>query len=212
MGVGIALDQAAAADDLDRQIIIRRQIAQCRRQPAVQMRRLNPVAQGASAIAAQGPKAVQHQKGGQRICAQAATLVEPAVQPGHPFWAGFHLGPKAGGQHPGDFLGTGMHEFGQLDQIGVGGPHFRGDPAKARAACLQVSHADDIIIGHGIGDVFRSLAGQRMVLVGAVLRQKGGQPVKILRAIGQILKLHHLAQSRQRHVLHRGGHGCDAGG
>ena len=31
-----------------------------------------------------------------------------------------------------------MHEFGQLDQIGVRRPHLRSDPAKARAACLEV--------------------------------------------------------------------------
>ena len=212
MGVGIALDQAAAADDLDRKIIIRSQITQCRGQPAVQMRRLDLVAQCPAAVTAQGPQAVQHQKGGQRIGAQPAALVEPAVQPGHPFWIGLDPCPKAGGQHAGNFFGAGMHEFGQLDQIGVGGPHFGRDPAKARAACLQVGHADHIIIGHGIGNVFGGLAGQRMVLVGAVLRQKGGQPVKIFRAIGQILKLHHLAQTLLCHVLHRGGQGGDAGG
>ena len=212
MGVGIALDQAAAADDLDRKIIIRRQIAQGGSQPAVQMRRLHLVAQRPAAVAAQGPQAVQHQIGGQRIAAQAAALVEPAVQTGHPFWIGLDPCPKAGRQHPGNFFGAGMHEFGQPDQIGVRGPHFGRDPAKARAACLQVGHADHIIIGHGIGDIFGGLAGQRMDLVGAVPRQKGGQPVKIFRAIGQILKFHHLAQTLLCHVLHRGGQDGDAGG
>ncbi len=134
VGVGVALYQAAAAQHLDRKVVIGGQMRQRGGKPCLQMRHLLRVAQRAAPPAAQAAHDMQHQEAAQAVGAQVAALVEPAVEPGHPDRIGGNLRAQSRGQQPGDFLGTRVQEFGQLHQIGVADPHLAPDAARSAAA------------------------------------------------------------------------------
>ena len=55
------------------------------------------------------------------------------------------------------FLDARMHEFGDLQHLVRRDAHLLLDAAEARGARLQVGDADHVVIGHGVGDVFRGL-------------------------------------------------------
>ena len=92
-----------------------------------------------------------------------------------------------------------------MHDLGVAHPHFAGDPGLACGAGLQIGHPDHIVIGHGIGHVFRGLGRQGKVLGGAVQIQQSFDPREIVGAIGKVLKLHHLLQAGAGHRGNRGG-------
>ena len=168
------------------------------------------MAQGAAAPELQTAHRVQHQEGHQAVGAHPAAFGKPAVQTGHPDRAGGNARAHAGGQQTGDFLGTGVHVFGQLHQIAILQAHFAFDPDHSRGAGLQVGHPDHVVISHCVGDVFRRLTGQDVAVVGAVTGQDEFDAVQVVSAVGYVLKLDHLAQARQGHFDDRGGQGLRA--
>ena len=103
---------------LDRKVVVRGQMGQRGGQAsASRCASLLRVAQGAAPPAAQAAEDMQRQEAAQAVGAQAAALVEPAVEPGHPVRVGRDLRAQSRGQQPDDFLGAGMQEFGQLHQV-----------------------------------------------------------------------------------------------
>ena len=98
-----------------------------------------------------------------------------------------------------------MHELGHVDQLIGRGLHFGAHPLEAAAARLQVGDAIDVVIGHGDGEVFGGLAGQRKALVlaasGLVADQHVGEQVEIVLAVGDILEIDHSLQPGADHVV-----------
>ena len=207
VGVGISLHQAAAADHLDREVVIRGPIAQRGGQPAVQMRAFLLVAQGVAAPAPKAAQQIQQAKPDHPVGAQPPPAPEQPAQPFHPARAGLQALAQTRGQQARHLLGAGVHELGQVQVGGVGGLHLLPDPGKTRGAGLQVGHPDHVIVRHGVRDVFRRLAAEGMVAGGVVLAQDRVDPVQVFGAIGDVLIIHHLAQAGARHRRHRRGQG-----
>ena len=99
-----------------------------------------------------------------------------------------------------------MHEFGEEKRI-TPGLHLRADPRETGRTDLEVSHADHIIIGHGIGHMLRRGGGEgeavRRAAMRLVERLQRFQPRKIFVAISEILVVDGALDTGKRRDLRR---------
>ena len=98
---------------------------------------------------------MQHREGGQSVRAQSPPLAEPALKAGHGPWVALHPRAHLGGKHACDFLCARMEILGQLHDVFIPGAHFTANPLHARRAGFQISNANDVVVTHCIGDIFR---------------------------------------------------------
>ncbi len=65
--------------------------------------------------------------------------------------------PSASRHHADDFLRARVHELGDMHDLIVCYADLRLETREARGAGLQVGDADDVVVGHGAGEIFRGL-------------------------------------------------------
>ncbi len=87
-----------------------------------------------------------------------------------------------------------MHEFRHIEDLIFLHIHALLDAVEAGAARLQVSDANDIVIGHGDGDVFGCRLGQsigmQFAAMFAICGKDACDSIQIFVGIGDVLKIH----------------------
>ena len=81
VGVGIAFDQAAAADHLDGEVVVLGPVVAGCRQPGFEVGQFLLVAEGTAAAGFEGAECVEGEKGQDAVGAQVAALVELGATP-----------------------------------------------------------------------------------------------------------------------------------
>ena len=129
-----------------------------------------------------------------------APAEDPADRAGKP---GSPLDRRAepGGQAGADFLYPGMEELGRLHDLPSRiEAQFGLDARAPRQARLEIGDPDRVVIGHGARELARGLAGQLEAAhgpaMGGVQIRDRAQAVEILGAIGGILIVDDMAQTR----------------
>ena len=202
MGVAVALDQAAAADDLDAKIVVRREPTADGGEPRRDMRLLDLVAEQRAAEAAHAGERIERDEPEDAVGADVAALVEHAVDRPRELRARLDRAAEPRRHGAADLLDARVHELGDVDHLVVAGPRLVPHPGEAGGPRLQVGDADHVVIGHGAGEVLRRLAGQReaaaVAAAGAVERQQFAEPVEIEVAVSRILEVDDMAEAGAR--------------
>ena len=205
MRVAIALDEPAAAQHLDAEIVIDARQPLGLAEPMREMDLLDLMAQQPAAEARESPKHIERGEPEEGIGAHMAPAIDHAVERLEQTRPALDVTAEAGRQHAADFLHARMHELGQLEHLIVAQAHLLAHPRETPALGLDPRYPDHIVIGHGIGDVFCRLARQCPALAVATQIMIEGrdahQAAQIFLAIAQVLELDDLGETGPGHVL-----------
>ena len=198
MRVAIALDQALAARDLDRERRVDRRDGAELGQPVLDARVLQRVAQRRAAPAPHRGHGGEHQVAAQRARLDHAPARGQALDPAPRRARGQQPAPERRGQGLGDLLQARVQVLLDREHLVGAGADLAAHAGEARVARLQVGHADRVLPAHPQREVARRLAHERGGDGG--LGRPGRvahcvQAVEVERPVGRVLVVHSAAQA-----------------
>src|SRR5690606_33907878 len=82
-------------------------------------------------------------------------LVDAAVEPARKTRPRLDPAPKRCWQRAADLLDARMEIFCHLQHGIVGNPDLAPHARRPGRSCLQIGHADHVVVAHGVGEIFR---------------------------------------------------------
>ena len=188
----------AAAQHLDCEVVVRRGQAVDGAEPVLEMRALVRVAQQASAVRAQRGDRIERAEPEDAVRADAPAARHEPIEHREEFRARLDRAAEALRQRAADLLHARMHVLRDVDELAILQPNLAPHARGAGGAGLEVGDADDVVIGHRVGDVLGG-GGREGVRRGVIQGGERRQPVEIFVSVGEILKVDDLAQARLGH-------------